>query len=89
VTVYQYQDFTDDESCALWPWHMYGLSPLPPKYALNEYVRQYKLTNDESHRNFFLHYYEPVLNKRARLFCEKYHQKHRFQDQTNDCRGSV
>jgi DNA-directed RNA polymerase specialized sigma subunit len=59
---------------------MYSLSPAPPKYPLNEYIKQYKLTNDENYLNYFLHCYEPTLNKTAWAFCVKYHQEHRFQD---------
>lgn len=52
---------------------MYQLDYVPIKLAnLNDYFTRYRETKDEKYFNEFLYYYEPVLNRNARLFIKKY-----------------
>ncbi len=52
---------------------MYQLDYVPIKPAnLNDYFVRYKETNYEKYFNEFLYFYEPVLNRNARLFIKKY-----------------
>lgn len=52
---------------------MYQLDYVPIKPAnLNDYFVRYKETKDEKYFNEFLYFYEPVLNRNARLFINKY-----------------
>ena len=52
---------------------MYQLNYVPIRLAnLNDYFVRYKETKDEKYFNEFLYYYEPVLNRNARLFIKKY-----------------
>lgn len=52
---------------------MYQLGYIPTKFDnLNDYSTRYRETKDEKYFNEFLYYYEPVLNRNARLFIKKY-----------------
>lgn len=52
---------------------MYQLDYVPIKLAnLNDYFIRYKETKDEKYFDEFLYFYEPVLNRNARLFIKKY-----------------
>ena len=52
---------------------MYQLDYVPIRLAnLNDYFVRYKETNYEKYFNEFLYFYEPVLNRNARLFIKKY-----------------
>ena len=52
---------------------MYQLGYVPIKLAnLNDYFVRYKETKDEKYFNEFLYFYEPVLNRNAQLFINKY-----------------
>ena len=52
---------------------MYQLDYVPIKPAnLNDYFVRYKETNYEKYFNEFLYFYEPVLNRNAQLFINKY-----------------
>ena len=52
---------------------MYQLGYIPTKFDnLNDYFTRYRETKDEKYFNEFLYYYEPVLNRNARLFIKKY-----------------
>lgn len=52
---------------------MYQLDYVPIKLAnLNDYFTRYRETKDEKYFNEFLYFYEPVLNRNARLFINKY-----------------
>lgn len=52
---------------------MYQLNYVPIRLAnLNDYFVRYKETRDEKYFNEFLYFYEPVLNKNAQLFINKY-----------------
>lgn len=52
---------------------MYQLDYGPIRLAnLNDYFVRYKETKDEKYFNEFLYFYEPVLNRNAQLFINKY-----------------
>lgn len=52
---------------------MYHLDYGPIRLAnLNDYFVRYKETKDEKYFNEFLYFYEPVLNRNAQLFINKY-----------------
>nr|WP_303792506.1 sigma-70 family RNA polymerase sigma factor [Ruminococcus bromii] len=52
---------------------MYQLDYVPIRLAnLNDYFVRYKETNYEKYFNEFLYFYEPVLNRNAQLFINKY-----------------
>ncbi len=52
---------------------MYQLDYIPIKLAnLNDYFTHYRETKDEKYFNEFLYFYEPVLNRNAKLFITKY-----------------
>lgn len=52
---------------------MYQLNYVPIRLAnLNDYFVRYKETKDEKYFNEFLYFYEPVLNRNAQLFINKY-----------------
>lgn len=52
---------------------MYQLGYIPTKFDnLNDYFTRYKETKDEKYFNEFLYFYEPVLNRNAQLFINKY-----------------
>ena len=52
---------------------MYQLDYVPIRLAnLNDYFVRYKETKDEKYFNEFLYFYEPVLNRNAQLFINKY-----------------
>ena len=59
---------------------MYRLKKAPPDIRLNDYVVEYKRTDDEQYLAYFLHHYEATLNIRAEKFCERYGQLQHFQD---------
>lgn len=52
---------------------MYQLNYVPIRLAnLNDYFVRYKETNYEKYFNEFLYFYEPILNRNAQLFINKY-----------------
>lgn len=52
---------------------MYQLDYVPIKPAnLNDYFTRYRETRNEKYFNEFLYFYEPVLNRNAKLFITKY-----------------
>lgn len=52
---------------------MYQLGYIPTKLDnLNDYFTRYKETKDEKYFIEFLYFYEPVLNRNAKLFMKKY-----------------
>lgn len=52
---------------------IYQLDYVPIKLAnLNDYFTRYRETKDEKYFNEFLYFYEPVLNRNAKLFMKKY-----------------
>lgn len=52
---------------------MYQLGYIPIRLAnLNDYFTRYRETKKEKHFNEFLYFYEPVLDRNAQLFTNKY-----------------
>lgn len=59
---------------------IYRITPPPPEWDLQEYIRQYIQTGDDKYFYWFLHYYEPLLNKKAKSFRNKYKMDEHFSD---------
>lgn len=59
---------------------MYRITPPPPKWDLQEYIRLYVQTGDEKYFYWFLHYYEPHLNEKAKFYRNKYKMDEHFAD---------
>ena len=58
----------------------YRITPPPPKWKLQEYIRQYVQTGDEKYFYWFLHHYEPTINEKAKFFRNKYKMDEHFSD---------
>ena len=63
-----------------WFEKMYQIKPEPPQMPLNEYIRLYKETGDNLYFQFFLHTYEPQLNRRTQRIIERYCLADRYAD---------
>lgn len=59
---------------------VYRITPPPPEMDLQEYIRQYVQTGDDQYFYWFLHYYEPTLNEKAKSFRSKYSMEEHFAD---------
>ena len=59
---------------------MYRVTPPPPKRDLQEYIRLYVQTGDDKYFYWFLHYYEPQLNEKAKFYRNKYKMDVHFAD---------
>lgn len=59
---------------------MYRVTPPPPKWDLQEYIRLYVQTGDDKYFYWFLHYYEPQLNEKAKFYRNKYKMDVHFAD---------
>lgn len=59
---------------------IYRITPPPPESNLQEYIRQYVQTGDAKYFYWFLHYYEPTLNEKAKSFRNKYSMEEHFAD---------
>ena len=59
---------------------VYRITPPPPKCDLQEYICQYVQTGDDKYFYWFLHYYEPTLNEKAKSFRNKYSMEDHFAD---------
>lgn len=59
---------------------MYRVTPPPPKLDLQEYIRLYVQTGDDKYFYWFLHYYEPQLNEKAKFYRNKYKMDVHFVD---------
>lgn len=59
---------------------MYHVTPPPPKWDLQEYIRLYVQTGDDKYFYWFLHYYEPQLNEKAKFYRNKYKMDVHFAD---------
>lgn len=57
---------------------IYRITPPPPEWDLQEYIRQYIQTGDDNYFYWFLHYYEPSLNEKAKFFRNKYSMEEHF-----------
>ena len=51
---------------------MYELDYTPERLDLNEYFIRFKKTGDIKYYREFLHFYEPVLDRKTRRFIDKY-----------------
>lgn len=60
--------------------YMYRSEDEPPKMKLNDYIVRYKQTGNNQYLQYFLHKYEPALNKRAMEYCEHYGLLNYFED---------
>ena len=47
---------------------------------MQEYIQQYVQTGDDKYFYWFLHYYEPKLNEKAKFFRNKYSMEEHFAD---------
>lgn len=59
---------------------MYRITPPPPKWDLQDYIRLYVQTGDEKYFYWFLHYYEPQMNSIAKGYRKKYGMNEHFAD---------
>ena len=59
---------------------IYRITPPPPEMDLQEYIRQYVQSGDDKYFYWFLHYYEPTLNEKAKSFRNKYSMEEHFAD---------
>ena len=61
--------------------HLYRLDPAPPiKATFQDYIAPYFTDGDITHFFEFLHYYEPVLNKRVMGWVANYEMRGHFPD---------
>lgn len=66
--------------------YMYRLSPAPPKVKdLQEYIDLYLSEEDEKYFEWFLHYYEPILNTTAMGIVQRYAMQGHFEDIKEVC----
>lgn len=59
---------------------MYHLEPAPPKYEPQKYIELYFAEKDNRWFTWFLHYYEPTLNRTVRDAAERNGMLHHFED---------
>lgn len=59
---------------------MYRITPPPPKWNLQEYIRQYVETGNDKYFYWFLHYYEPQMNYIAKGYRKTYKMAEHFAD---------
>lgn len=66
--------------------YMYRLSLAPPKVKdLQEYIDLYLSEKDEKYFEWFLHYYEPILNTTAMGIVQRYAMQGHFEDIKEVC----
>lgn len=66
--------------------YMYRLSPAPPKVKdLQEYIDLYLSEENEKYFEWFLHYYEPILNTTAMGIVQRYTMQGHFEDIKGVC----
>lgn len=66
--------------------YMYRLSPAPPKVKdLQEYIDLYLSEEDKKYFEWFLHYYEPILNTTAMGIVQRYAMQGHFEDIKEVC----
>lgn len=65
-------DYQDGSEWQIWEKRMYLLYPAPPKMEFDEYIERYRDTGDGRYFLYFLHAYEPALNRRALRYCSNY-----------------
>ncbi|MEE1263794.1 hypothetical protein [Ruminococcus sp.] len=59
---------------------IYRFTPPPPEWDLQECIRQYIQSGEDKYFYWFLHYYEPTLNEKAKSFRNKYSMEEHFAD---------
>ena len=59
---------------------IYRITPPPPKWDLQEYIRQYVETGNDKYFYWFLHYYEPQMNYIAKGYRKTYKMEEHFAD---------
>ena len=59
---------------------IYRITPPPTKWDLQEYIRFYDQTGDDKYVYWFLHYFEPQLNEKAKFYRKKYKMDEHFAD---------
>lgn len=65
--------------------YIYKQNPAPPKMHLQEYIELYLAEKDDKYLNWFLHYYEPILNKNVMGFVQDYAMPGHFADLKSAC----
>lgn len=60
--------------------NMYRITPPPPKWDLQEYIRLYVQTGNDKYFYWFLHYYEPQMNYLAKEYRKTYKMEEHFAD---------
>ena len=60
--------------------YMYRITPPPPKWDLQEYIRLYVQTGNDKYFYWFLHYYEPQMNYLAKEYRKTYKMEEHFAD---------
>lgn len=60
--------------------NMYRITPPPPKWDLQEYIRRYVETGNDKFFYWFLHYYEPQMNYLAKDYRKTYKMEEHFAD---------
>ena len=58
----------------------YALTPVPPKWELQEYIAAYIQEQDEKYFAWFLHYYENTLNRNVRKLMGQFFMPEHFSD---------
>lgn len=60
--------------------NMYCITPPPPKWELQEYIRLFVETGNDKYFYWFLHYYEPQMNYLAKEYRKTYKMEEHFAD---------
>jgi len=60
--------------------NMYRITPSPPEWDLQEYIRLYVETGNDKYFYWFLHYYEPQMNFVAKGYRKTYKMEEHFAD---------
>ena len=60
--------------------NMYRITPPPPEWDLQEYIRLYVQTRNDKYFYWFLHYYEPQMNYLAKEYRKTYKMEEHFAD---------
>ena len=60
--------------------NMYRITPPPPKWDFQEYIKLYVQTRNDKYFYWFLHYYEPQMNYLAKEYRKTYKMEEHFAD---------
>ncbi len=63
----------------------YALTPVPPRWELQEYIAAYIQEQDEKYFAWFLHYYENTLNRNVRKLMGQFFMPEHFSDIKQAC----